>query len=117
MTNIHQAALPKYSAETRLRDRQIQLGVSAAFVAALGGIQATTLSNAYKGIKSLENEKATELLDITYYLIELQDALKPFSCPLINAVETRKFIDRLQKTGVTPEKVRAAIGKLLAGDE
>jgi hypothetical protein len=118
MTNIYfEAALPKYSAEERLRGRQPQLGVSASFIATLGGIQASTLSNAYRGIKPLENEKATELLSLTAYLMELQDALKPFSCPLTNAAETRKLIDHLQKMGVTPEKIRAAISKLLAGEE
>jgi hypothetical protein len=113
MNNFSHIALPKFSAEERLRNRQTQLGVSAAFIAALGNIQPTTLSNAYRGLKTLENEKATELLNLTAYLIEIMDALRPFSFPLNNAEETRTLINHLRDNAVTPEKIRTTISNLL----
>jgi hypothetical protein len=119
MNNIFSgAALPRLSAENRLRQLQHELGVSAAFIAALADISPVTLSNAYRGVKSLDNDIATELLEIVRYLVEITDALRPwFALPLKNPNETRQLVDQLRDNGVTPEKIRAAISKLLAGEE
>jgi len=120
MNNIFsEAALPRLSAENRLRQLQFELGVSAAFVSALGNLSPVTLSNAYRGVKRLDNEVAIELLETLRYLVEIADALRPwFSLPLKNAEETRKLVEQMRKAGVTPDKIGLVINKLLlAGEE
>ncbi len=114
--NNFEAALPLLSAENRLRQLQFELGISAAFVAALGKIQPTTLSNAYRGVKSLDNETAKELLTTLRYISDISDSLRPwFALPLKNAEETRTMVHSMQKAGITAEKVREAISNLMAG--
>ncbi len=115
MTNNFSVTLPRLSVENRLRDLSYELGVSNAFVAALGGIQPTTLSNAYRGIKALDNEVGQELQAQLVFLMQISEALRPFTIPMTNAAETRELIHSLQKVGVTPETVRLHISRLLEG--
>lgn len=116
-TNLHEAPLPKFSAEARLRQRQADLRFSGAFLAALVDILPSQLSNAYRGLKALDNNVATELLEITQYLLEVRDALAAFSLPLMNSNDTRILINHLRSRGVTPEKIRETVTALPAGNE
>jgi hypothetical protein len=113
--NLH--SLPRLSVEARLRDLQYELRVSSAFVATLGSVLPQTLSNAYRGIRALDNLVGQELLADVTFLMQCSEALRPFEFPVRNAQETRELIDRLRKSGVTPETVRAGIQKILAGKE
>jgi hypothetical protein len=69
------------SAENRIRERMQSLRVSAAFLAAISGVEATRLSLAFRGIRDLPNEDATKLLELTRDLVELSEAVKPFALP------------------------------------
>ena len=69
------------SAENRIRERMKLLGLSAAFVAALSGVEATRLSLAFRGIRDLSNDDAEKLLSLTLNLVELSEAVKPLALP------------------------------------
>ena len=110
-------ANPRLSAEARIQDLSYELRCSQAFVAALGKINPTVLSNALRGVKTLPNETASELLATLTFLIQLVEAARPFTIPLSNAAETRELIFSLQKRGVTPDSVRAGISKITQGTD
>jgi hypothetical protein len=113
--NLH--VLPRLSVEARLRDLQYELRVSSAFIATMGGILPQTLSNAYRGVKTLDNQVGQELLAKMVYLMQLAESLRPFHVDTINAAETRDLIERLQKDGISPASVREGIQRILAGKE
>jgi len=69
------------SAENRIRERMQSLGISAAFLAAISGVEATRLSLAFRGIRDLPNEDAMKLLTLTADLVELSEAVKPLALP------------------------------------
>jgi transcriptional regulator with XRE-family HTH domain len=69
------------SAENRIRERMKLLGLSAAFMAAISGVEATRLSLAFRGIRDLSNDDAKTLLDLTTDLVELSEAVKPLALP------------------------------------
>jgi transcriptional regulator with XRE-family HTH domain len=69
------------SAENRIRERMQSLGMSAAFLAAISGVEATRLSLAFRGIRDLSNDDAKKLLSITEDLVTLSEAAKPFALP------------------------------------
>src|SRR5260370_15695858 len=108
-------AVPTLSAEARIRDLAYELRPSNAFVAALGKVNPTELSNALLGIKALDNQVASDLLATLTYLMQISEALRPFTIPMSNAKETRELIHQLQSAGVTPESVREGIEKILEG--
>jgi hypothetical protein len=108
-------ALPRLSAEKRIADIAYELSASNSFCAALVGLNPTTLSNALRGIRALDNEVASELLATLTYLIQMSEAIRPFTIPMDNATETRELIHKLQKAGVKPESARECIAKILAG--
>jgi hypothetical protein len=112
------AAMPAtFSAENRLNERMKILGVSAAFIAALGRVLPSVLSDAFRGNRALSNEKATELLLVTSRLIELVDAVKPLQLPLKNAADTIRILDHLEHEGIDAPTVRTKISALFSQDQ
>jgi len=114
--NIQLAPLAKFSNEARLRQRQIELGVSGAFIAALGDILPSQLTEAYKGRRTLPNEVALELLEITKFLLEARDAASPFRVPMDNAFETKVFYKTMVESGVTPDRIREYVQRMMSED-
>lgn len=101
------------SAENRIRERMKLLGLSAAFVAALSGVEATRLSLAFRGVRDLSNEDANTLLVLTSDLVELSEAIKPLSLP--NDVPgMKRVLDSLRGRA---DEVQATVAKLFEGPQ
>ena len=115
MAETIQHALPSCSAEKRIVDLMHELNCSNTFGAALARINPTVLSNALRGIRQLENEIASELLETLNYLMEISENVRPFEIPLRNATEVRDLVWKLKKAGVTGETVREGISKITGG--
>jgi len=97
------------SAENRIRERMKLLGLSAAFVAALSGVDATRLSLAFRGIRDLSNDDAGTLLALTHNLIELSEAVKPLALP--NDVPGMKRVMKALEDS-SAETIRAKVSTL-----
>jgi hypothetical protein len=69
------------SAENRIRERMQELGISAAFLSAISGVEATRLSLAFRGVRDLKHGDAEKLLSVTEALLSLAAAAKPFALP------------------------------------
>jgi hypothetical protein len=117
MSDMIYSAVPRLSAEARIRDLCYELRCSNAFAASLCRVNPTVLSNALRGVKPLANEIGMNVLSTLTFLMQLSEALRPFVIPMSNAAETRDLIWRLQKAGVTPANVREGIAKILEGNQ
>jgi len=97
------------SAENRIRERMKLLGLSAAFVAALSGVEATRLSLAFRGIRDLSNDDAMKLLLLTENLVELSEAVRPLALPsdVPGMARVLKVFE-----GQDPEAIRTKISAL-----
>jgi transcriptional regulator with XRE-family HTH domain len=96
------------SAENRIRERMQSLGISAAFLAAISGVEATRLSLAFRGVRDLKMEDADKLLRLTADLVELSEAIKPLALP--NDVPGMARV--LKHLRGKSEEVQAAVAKL-----
>jgi transcriptional regulator with XRE-family HTH domain len=96
------------SAENRIRERMKLLGISAAFLAALSGVEATRLSLAFRGVRDLSNEDANALLALTADLVELSEAVKPLALPE-DVPGMKRIVEHLRGKG---EEVQNAISGL-----
>jgi hypothetical protein len=83
-------------------------GISAATLAKLCGIAASTLSAAYREQVYLGSEKEAEFLTTTLRVQELQESLKPFREPT-NVDDLRRVLDFIAATNIEPDKIREAL--------
>jgi transcriptional regulator with XRE-family HTH domain len=101
------------SAENRIRERMQSLRMSAAFLAAISGVEATRLSLAFRGIRDLSNSDAELLLKLTADLVELSEAIKPLSLP----DDVPGMAGVLKHLRGRSEEVQTAVAKLFDGPQ
>jgi transcriptional regulator with XRE-family HTH domain len=100
-------------AVNRLRERRAALGVSSAFLARLGGVSATAMSDYLRGLRRLGNEVELRLLNITHDMALYIEASKPFHFPLDDADATERLIEHFKANGITAEQLQQEISRLV----
>jgi hypothetical protein len=106
-------AFTALSAEVRARDLMQSLGISAAIVAILTNIEPSKLGFALRRIKPLTNEDGLRLTTTLNRLLEVRDAIRPFSLDLRDPEMTQQILDAFKDmdTAAIHERIRAAIGR------
>src|SRR4029077_1724065 len=103
---MYAALSPEVRGQQMVRD----LGVSAAFVSALTGIEQTKLSRAFRQLKPLSNAEGMRLTQTLLTLIQLRDALAPLQLDLKNPANTRLVMGAFE--GHDIETIRKKISML-----
>src|SRR6266481_8653938 len=85
--------------------------LSRANFALVCGVKPTSLQSAFNGLMNLGGPREAELLTVSFRLVELREAVKPFSLPNDTNV-VRQFVDRLMSGEVTMEQIREKISSL-----
>jgi DNA-binding transcriptional regulator YdaS (Cro superfamily) len=83
----------KLSAENRIEEKQAALGITLNFLAAISGVSPTKLSQAFNGIRQLENLEATKVLSVLDELSALTEACRPFPVELKNPAVIRQLLN------------------------
>ncbi len=85
-------------------------GLSRGNFALICGLKPSTLSAAYNSIVNLGGPREAELLTISFRLVELREACKPFALPS-DANMVRQLVERVGGA-VTMEQIRETISSL-----
>jgi hypothetical protein len=86
-------------------------GLSRATFALVCGLKPSTLSAAYNSVVNLGGPREAELLTVSYRLVELREACKPFALPS-DAGMVRQLVGRVLDGEVTAEKIREIVSSL-----
>jgi hypothetical protein len=97
------------SVENRIRERMKVLGISASFLAALGRVEVSKLSLAFRGIKQFSNEDGNRLLAITDELVGIAEAVKPLALPS-NVPDMQRVLGALNTK--SPDDIRSIMVKV-----
>ncbi len=95
----------------RFKENLLAAGVSHATAATLCGLKPSTLGSAFREIMTLPSLKESELLTVSFRLLELREALKPLSLPE-SISDLKQLLARLEDGSITPEKIREAVSIL-----
>jgi hypothetical protein len=96
---------------SRFRENLLAAKVSHATAATLAGIKPSTLSAALREISRIDSSKERDLLNLSFRLIELNEALEPLGLPTgVGALAA--LIKRLESGSLTPEQIRAVVTTL-----
>lgn len=104
------------ASEVIVERRMKELGISGNKLAALAGVPANRLTQAFQNVRAFDGDQATKLLIVTAELEELVKAAAPLKLPLDNVEEIRSLLVTLRLRGITPTQVSEAL-KFLKSDE
>jgi hypothetical protein len=107
---------PACASEVIVERRMKELGISGNKLAALAGVPANRLTQAFQNIRAFDGDQATKLLTITAELEELVKAAAPFRIPLDNVEELRRLMVTMRLRSINPEQLSEAL-KFLKSDE
>lgn len=105
-----------HSSEVIVERRMKSLGISGNKLAALAGVPANRLTQAFQNIRAFDGGQATKLLTVTAELEELVKAAAPLKLPLDNVEDIKSLLVTLRLRGITPTQVSEAL-KFLKSDE
>jgi hypothetical protein len=99
------------SAENRARDMMREIGVSAAVIAVLIRIEASKLSLALRRLRPLSNEEGLRLTTTLNRLLEVRDAIRPFSLDLKDPEMTAQLLSAFEgmDAAAIHEKIRGVV--------
>src|SRR5437899_399339 len=83
-------------------------GLSRANFALVCGVKPSTLSAAYNSIVNLGGRREAELLTVSFRLVELREACKPFALPS-DASMVGQLVERVMSGEVTMEQIRETV--------
>jgi len=95
----------------RIDENRITAGLSRANLALVCGVKPSTLAAAHNGIVNLGGHREAELLTVSFRLVELREACKPFALPS-DANMVRQLVERVMGGEVTMEQIRERISSL-----
>lgn len=101
-----------HASEVIVERRMRELGLSGNKLAALAGVPANRLTQAFQNVRAFDGDQASKLLAITFELEELAKAAEPFTLPMNNVEELRKLMVTMKLRGITPAQIAEALSFL-----
>ena len=100
-------AFGSLSIESRGSAMVRELGISLAFLSALTRIEQTKLSLGFRQLKAFSNEDGLKLATTLNRLLELRDAVAPFTIDLRSPMKTRQVMDVFE--GLDADAIREKV--------